>query len=84
MVIVADGTIKERFAEVARGTPIEWLPPSTKETVGFVIEAIISAMASPASTSPPIVLRITSRPSISSLSSMAASRGIMCSYLVAF
>ena len=42
----------------------------------------IRAMASPASMSPPTVFRSSSRPSMSSLSSTAASRGMTCSYLV--
>ena len=37
----------------------------TKETVGFFIPEISSAIASPASTSPPIVFSITKRPSTS-------------------
>ena len=72
-----------RFAATARGTPMEWPPPSTKETVGFFMPAISSAMASPASTSPPMVLSSTSRPLISGVSSTAAIRGRICSYLVA-
>ena len=43
-----------------------------------------SAMASPASTSPPTVLSRNSTPSISSLSSRYARSGSTCSYLVAF
>lgn len=64
------------------GTPMEWLPPSTRETVGLLKEASISAIASPASTSPPTVFKSTSTPLISSLSSMAASCGSTCSYFV--
>ena len=41
-------------------------------------------MASPASTSPPTVLSRNSTPSISSVSSSAASSGMTCSYFVAF
>ena len=47
------------------------------------IPAIISEIASPASTSPPIVLRIIKRPFISRLSSIVARSGIICSYFVA-
>ena len=47
-------------------------------------EAIISERARPASTSPPIVFKIMRSPSISSLSSMATSSGMRCSYFVAF
>ena len=43
-------------SKTASGTPMEWLPPSTKETVGFESDATISAIASPLSTSPPMVL----------------------------
>ena len=64
------------------GTPMECPPPSTRDTVGILREAIISAMASPASTSPPTVLRRTRRPSISSSSSTRASFGSTCSYFV--
>ena len=70
IVMVADGTMKERRAETASGTPMECPPPRTRDTVGLVMLATISAMASPASTSPPMVLRTMSMPSISSLSSM--------------
>ena len=62
IVIAADGAMKLRDAATASGTPIECPPPSTSDTVGFFIPAIISAMPSPASTSPPTVFR-----SISSL-----------------
>ena len=82
MVIAAEGTAKLRFAATARGTPMEWLPPSTMETVGFVMLAISSAMASPASTSPPTVFRRNSTPSTSPLSSSLASNGRTCSYFV--
>ena len=64
------------------GTPIEWPPPSTRETVGLLKEAIISAMASPASTSPPTVFNKINNPSVSLLSSIMASFGSTCSYLV--
>ena len=47
--------MKDRFAETANGTPMECPPPSTKETVGFLIPEINSAIAKPASTSPPTV-----------------------------
>ena len=56
--------------------------PSTSETVGFDIEAIISARASPALTSPPTVFIRNNTPSISSLSSIDASCGRICSYFV--
>ena len=69
----ADGTIKERFAHTARGTPMLCPPPRTKDTVGFFILEIISDIASPASTSPPTVLRIISIPSIFSFSSIDTS-----------
>ena len=42
--MVADGTINERFAAVASGTPIECPPPSTRDTVGFLLDDIISAI----------------------------------------
>ena len=61
---------------------MEWLPPRTMETVGLVIPAISSAMARPASTSPPTVFSRNSTPSTSRLSSSLASRGKTCSYLV--
>ena len=64
------------------GTPIECPPPRTSDTVGILNEAIISAMASPASTSPPTVFKRISKPSISSSSSMMASFGSTCSYFV--
>ena len=70
------------MAATAKGTPMEWLPPRTMETVGLVIPAISSAMARPASTSPPTVLRRNSTPSTSSDSSSLASMGRTCSYLV--
>ena len=80
--MLAVGAIMHRFAETASGMPMEWPPPSTSDTVGFFIPAIISEMAKPASMSPPTVLSKISRPSISSLSSMDASSGSTCSYLV--
>ena len=40
-------------------------PPKTRDTVGFESEATISEIASPASTSPPTVFNIKSKPSIS-------------------
>jgi len=64
---------KEYLQLTAMGTPMEWLPPRTRDTVGLLNDASISAMASPASTSPPIVFNSTSTPPISSLSSIAAS-----------
>ena len=73
-----------RFAATASGTPIECPPPRTREAVGFFMPAISSAMASPASTSPPMVLSRISRPSISGDSSTAAIRGSTCSYFVLF
>ena len=64
------------------GTPMEWPPPSTRDTVGTLKEAIISAMARPASTSPPTVLSKTRSPSTDLSSSIMASFGKTCSYLV--
>ena len=84
MVMAAEGAIIDLFAATASGTPIEWPPPKTSDTVGFFIPAISSAMPSPASTSPPTVLSSMSRPFISSDSSTAASSGMMCSYFVVF
>ena len=83
-VMVALGTMKDFLPQTASGTPMECPPPSTSVTAGFFMDATISAIASPASTSPPIVLRMSSRPSISRLSSTAQSSGIRCSYLVVF
>ena len=80
--LAADGAINDRLADTARGTPMECPPPSTRDTVGFDMLAISSAMPSPASMSPPMVFRRMSRPSTSSLSSTAVSRGSTCSYLV--
>lgn len=59
-------------------------PPSTSVTVGFVIPAMSSAMASPASMSPPTVLSRSSTPSTSSDCSSPASSGRTCSYFVVF
>ena len=83
-VMVAVGTIKLRRADTASGMPMECPPPSTSVAVGLLTPAISSASASPASTSPPTVLRMTSRPSISGSSSMSTSCGMTCSYLVVF
>ena len=80
--MVADGAINDFCAATARGTPIEWPPPSTRETVGFFMPANNSAKASPASTSPPTVLSKIKSPSISGSSSIATSCGMICSYLV--
>ena len=55
----------------------------TRETEGLRIPATISAMARPASTSPPTVLSTSRKPFVFSLCSMLTSRGRMCSYLVA-
>ena len=82
IVIEADGAMNECFAATASGTPIEWPPPNTSETVGFFMPATSSAMASPASTSPPTVLSSIRRPSISGSSSTATICGITCSYFV--
>ena len=82
IVIVADGTIKLTSVLTASGTPIECPPPSTIETDGFDIPAIISAIASPASTSPPTVFSTTISPSTVLSCSIAASAGIRCSYFV--
>ena len=83
-VMLAVGAMRQRLHDTASGMPMECPPPSTSETVGFFIPAISSAMASPASTSPPTVLSRSSSPSMSSLSSTAASSGITCSYFVVF
>ena len=80
--MAAEGTAKLRFAATASGTPMEWLPPRTMETVGLVMPAISSAMARPASTSPPTVLSKNRTPSMSSDASSFANSGSMCSYLV--
>ena len=65
-VIDADGTMNVSRPDTARGIPMECPPPSTRVTVGFVIPATISAMASPASMSPPTVFSSSSTPSTSS------------------
>ena len=83
-VIVAVGTTKLRRADTASGMPMEWPPPSTRVALGLLTPAISSASASPASTSPPTVLRMTSSPSISGSSSISTSCGMTCSYLVVF
>ena len=80
--MVADGAMNDCRALQASGTPIECPPPSTSETVGFFIPEISSAMASPASTSPPTVFRIIISPSMEGSCSMATSWGMTCSYLV--
>ena len=80
--MLAVGTIMLFLAETASGMPMECPPPSTSDTEGFRIPAISSAMASPASMSPPTVLSRSSRPSMSSLSSIVASSGSTCSYFV--
>ena len=41
--------MKDFFVQTASGMPIECPPPSTRDTVGFFMPAIISAMARPAS-----------------------------------
>ena len=82
IVMAADGAIRLRLAAAASGTPMECPPPRTSETVGLRIPAINSAMASPASTSPPTVFRRISRPRISGVSSIAARSGKTCSYFV--
>ena len=53
------------LAVAGKVTLMEWPPPNTSVTVGLVMPAIISAMASPASTSPPMVCSSTNRPSTS-------------------
>ena len=77
MVMAAEGTIKLRLAATARGTPMEWPPPSTTEAVGFDMPEISSAMARPASISPPTVFKSTKRASTSSASSTAAIAAIL-------
>ena len=81
--MVAVGAMKEYWALTARGTPMEWPPPSTRLTVGVFMPLTSSAMARPASTSPPTVLRMMSSPSMELSCSMATSWGMTCSYLVA-
>ena len=82
--MLARGAMIARFADTASGMPIECPPPRTSDTVGFFIPAISSAIASPASMSPPTVFKSSSSPSISSDSSTAASSGMTCSYFVVF
>ena len=82
MVMEALSAIKDRLAATARGTPMEWPPPSTRETVGFFMPATSSARARPASTSPPTVFSSMRRPSILGSSSTATIWGMTCSYLV--
>ena len=82
MVMAPDGTMNDCRAATASGTPMECPPPSTSDTVGLRIPEISSAMARPASMSPPMVLSRISRPSTSSLSSTAVSSGRTCSYFV--
>ena len=82
MVIVADFTIKECFALTASGTPIECPPPTTIDTVGVFIDDMSSAMASPASTSPPTVFMMMIRPSMVLSCSIATRAGMICSYFV--
>ncbi|MNI83891.1 hypothetical protein D3C73_1407460 [compost metagenome] len=65
--------MKEKSEATAIGTPILWPPPITTVTVGLDKEAIISAIASPASTSPPTVLSIIKSPSIRGFCSAATS-----------
>ena len=83
-VIVAVGTIKLCRAATASGMPMECPPPSTSVALGLLTPAISSASASPASTSPPTVFKMTSSPSISGSSSMSTSCGMTCSYFVVF
>ena len=59
-------------------------PPRTRVTTFLEILLINSAIARPASTSPPTVLSIIRTPYISSFSSIEYSIGIICSYLVDF
>ena len=81
-VMVAVGAMKEYRGLTARGTPMECPPPSTRDTVGFFMPETSSAMARPASTSPPTVFRMISSPLMESSCSMATSWGMTCSYLV--
>ena len=53
--MAADGAMNDVCADTASGTPMECPPPSTRETVGFFMPEMSSAMASPASISPPTV-----------------------------
>ena len=80
--MAAEGTAKLRPPATARGMPMEWLPPSTRVAVGLRIPAISSAMARPASTSPPTVFSRKRTPSTSPACSSRARRGRMCSYFV--
>ena len=80
----AEGTMKVCRPDTARGMPMEWPPPSTRVTVGLVMPATISAMARPASMSPPTVFSRSRTPSTSSDCSRWARRGRTCSYLVVF
>ncbi len=82
MVIVADGAINEYLVDTAIGTPILCPPPNINDTVGFDMLEIISAIARPASTSPPTVFSTSSSPSMFGSSSIATSCGITCSYFV--
>ena len=70
---------KETFEELRRDDPGRYL-------VAFAMneDEIAAAIANPASTSPPMVLRMTRSPSNSLFSSTDTSRGISCSYFVAF
>ena len=74
--------MNDLLAATAKGTPIECPPPMTIDTVGFFIPATNSAIASPASTSPPTVFNSIKSPSIFGSSSIATSCGITCSYFV--
>ena len=74
--------MNECFAATASGTPMECPPPRTSDTVGLRIPATSSAMARPASTSPPTVFKIMSRPSMFGSSSTETICGITCSYFV--
>ena len=75
--MVALGTINERSALTASGTPIEWPPPSTIDAVGLDKPAMTSEIASPASTSPPRVFMSSSIASTFSSSSSATRAGII-------
>jgi len=81
-VMVAEGTMKDFLVHTASGTPMECPPPITSDTEGLRIPATISAMASPASTSPPTVFRSSSSPCTLSFCSISTSIGRICSYLV--
>ena len=58
-------------------------PPITIDTVGFDKEFIISAIAKPASTSPPTVFNTINTPFTFSFLSIEINWGITCSYFVA-